>query len=88
MKYPEMAIRCALTRKEVFKLALRATHGCLLSLIQLSKITVQSPRYSSLNRGHQALSIQPARLANQMPPPLVGGLNGIKGIRRRGLKSA
>ncbi len=35
MTYSEMAIQCALTLREVFKLTLRATQGFLLSLIQL-----------------------------------------------------
>lgn len=78
MTYSEMAIQCVLTLREVFKLTLRATQGFLLSLIQLLKIAVQVPHYSTLSRRQQALSVRLPRSASQAPRHLVVDSTGLK----------
>jgi Transposase DDE domain len=46
--YSDMAIQCALTMREVFRLPLRATEGLIRSFIEWGNLGIQSPDYSTL----------------------------------------
>jgi len=56
-KYSDMVIQCALTLRQLYRLTLRATEGLMKSLIELSKLVVTVPNYSTLSRRGKTLKI-------------------------------
>ncbi len=56
-KYSDMVIQCALTLRQLYRLTLRATEGLMKSLIELAKLVVTSPNYSTLSRRGKDLKI-------------------------------
>lgn len=56
--YSDVAITCALTLKNVYRLPLRATEGMLRSLLDLLKLELSSPDYTTLCRRGKHLKIK------------------------------
>ena len=56
-KYSDMVIQCALTLRQLYRLTLRATEGLMKSLIELAKLVVTVPNYSTLSRRGKTLKI-------------------------------
>ena len=56
-KYSNMVIVCGLTLRQLFRLTLRATEGMMNSLIELMKLPVCAPNYSTLCRRGKRLKI-------------------------------
>jgi len=56
-KYSDMVILCGLTLRQLFRLPLRATQGMMKSLVELMKLTVFTPDYSTLCRRGKTLKI-------------------------------
>ena len=48
--YPDLAITCALTLREVYGLPLRSTEGLVRSLARLLQLDLPAPHYSTLSR--------------------------------------
>ena len=55
--YSDCAIACALTLQNVYHLPLRATEGFLSSVLQLLKIDLPVPHYSTLSRRRKTLVV-------------------------------
>lgn len=56
-KYSNMLILCALTIRQLFRLPLRATEGMMKSLVELAKLSVCTPNYSTLSRRGKSLKV-------------------------------
>ena len=56
-KYSDAVILCGLTLRQLFRLPLRATEGMMASLIELTKLPVIAPDYSTLSRRGKTLKI-------------------------------
>lgn len=56
-KYSDMVIFCALTLRQLFRLPLRATEGLMKSLVELAKLPVRTPNYSTLCRRGRNLPV-------------------------------
>jgi hypothetical protein len=54
-KYSDIAIHCGLTLKAFFRLPLRATEGFLKSIVQLMKLNIAVPDYTSLCKRQKTL---------------------------------
>lgn len=57
MMYSDPAILCMLTLKSVFKLPLRATEGLVSSLIELLKLPIICPNYTTVSRRQKDLDV-------------------------------
>ena len=55
--YSDTAIRCALVLKSVFHLSLRATQGFLGSVVELMKLELPVPDYSTVSRRQSSLAV-------------------------------
>ena len=55
--YSDAAIQCALVLKSVFHLSLRATQGFLGSVVELMKLDLPVPDYSTVSRRQGSLAI-------------------------------
>src|SRR5215813_12855868 len=58
--YSDLAIECALVFKSVYHLSLRAAQGFLSSVVELMKLTLPIPDYSTVSRRQGALQIHVA----------------------------
>ena len=80
--YSDTAIECALTLREWYKLPLRATEGCMCSVMALLAPGVQVPDYSTFSKRAKTLKIQLPRLARSETPSegvhLVVDSSGLK----------
>jgi len=56
-KYSDMFIFCALMLRQLFRLPLRATEGMMRSLVDLTKLSVSTPNYSTLCRRGKNLKL-------------------------------
>jgi len=56
-KYTDMAIVCGLTMRQLFRLSLRAAEGMMTSVIQLMKLKISIPDYSTLCRRGKNIKI-------------------------------
>jgi hypothetical protein len=56
-KHSKMIILCALTLRQLFRLPLRATEGMMKSLIELAKLSIDTPNYSTLCRRGKNLEV-------------------------------
>lgn len=56
-KYSDAIIFCALTLRQLFRLPLRATEGMMTSIVELAKLPVCTPNYSTLCRRGRNLKI-------------------------------
>lgn len=56
--YADMVFVCGLTLRQLFRLPLRATQGLLLSLVELLRLELRVPNYSTLCRRAQSLPVK------------------------------
>src|SRR4029453_19346316 len=56
-RYADLAIECALVFKSVYHLSLRAAQGFLSSVVELLKLALPIPDYSTVSRRQGALPI-------------------------------
>lgn len=56
-RYSDMVILCGLTLRQLFRLPLRATEGLLKSLVELMRLPVCIPNYSTLSRRGKTLQV-------------------------------
>jgi IS5 family transposase len=76
--YADVAILCALTLREVYRLPLRATEGLVSSVLRLLKADLPAPDYSTLCRRARGLEVQLAAPARRAPLHLVVDSTGLK----------
>jgi hypothetical protein len=76
--YSDTAIRCALTLRTVFHFSLRATEGFVRSLIQLLRLPIKSPNYSTLSRRQESVITPAFKPRNSEPMHVVIDSTGIK----------
>lgn len=76
--YSDLAIQCALTLKEVYRLPLRATQGFLSALLQLMHVSLSSPHYSTCSRRQQTLEVTIPRTVSAEARHLVVDTTGLK----------
>lgn len=57
-KYSDMVILCGLTLRQLFRLPLRATAGLMKSIVELKKLQLCTPDYSTLCRRAKSLKIK------------------------------
>jgi hypothetical protein len=76
--YTDMAIQCMLTIKAVFHQPLRATEGLLLSLVQLSQLTITVPDYTTLCRRQREIEIKLLRHRSKGAVHVVVDSTGLK----------
>jgi hypothetical protein len=62
--YTDLAIRCALTLRELYQLPLRATEGLVCSLLHLLQLKLPTPHYSTLSRRAARLEVVLPRLTS------------------------
>ena len=60
--YSNLAITCALTLRELYRLPLRSTEGFIRSLARLLELDLPSPHYSTLSRRAATLEVKLPRL--------------------------
>lgn len=60
--YTDLAISCALTLRELYHLPLRSTQGLISSVLQLLRVQLPIPHYSTLSRRAIALAVSLPRL--------------------------
>ena len=76
--YSNTAIICGLTIRNLFRLPLRATEGFIASLIQLLRLPITAPNYSTLSRRQASLDIPIYESKGTEPIHLVIDSSGIK----------
>lgn len=76
--YSEIAIECMLTLKAVFHLPLRATQGLVMSLVELLKLPICVPDYSTLSRRQGKLDIALQTHKRNEPVHAVFDSTGLK----------
>ncbi|MBF0401467.1 MAG: IS5 family transposase [Magnetococcales bacterium] len=76
--YTDVAIQCALTLQEVYRLPLRGTEGLLSSLIELMGLSLSCPDYTTLGRRRQKIVIQISRSKAAAPRHIVVDSSGLK----------
>jgi hypothetical protein len=76
--YAEAAIKCVLTLRAVYHLALRATEGLARSLVALLKVALPVPSYSTLSRRAAAVAVALGALPHSGPLHLVIDSSGFK----------
>jgi hypothetical protein len=93
--YSERAIECALVFKSVYHLSLRAAQGLLTSVIELRKLTLPIPNYSTVSRRQGALPVRSSLTSQCSPRHVVIDATGLRvygagewqawkhGVRRR-----
>src|SRR2546428_12622680 len=75
--YAEAAIRCVLTLRAVYHLALRATEGLVRSVFALLEVTLPVPSYSTLPRRAADLTVAFGALPRPTPLPLAVDSSGF-----------
>jgi IS5 family transposase len=76
--YADLAIECALVFKSVSRLSLRAAQGFLSSVMELMKLTLPIPDYSTVSRRQGVLSIRLAITPHRDPRHIVIDATGLK----------
>lgn len=76
--YSNTAILCALSLRNLFRLPLRATEGLVTSLIELLRLPITAPDYSTLSRRQGTLNIPSYKNKSGEPMHLVIDSTGIK----------
>ncbi len=76
--YSEAAIRCGLTLRAVYHLALRATEGLVRSVFELMTVALPVPDYSTLSRRAAELTVGLGALPRSIPLHLVIDSSGFK----------
>lgn len=76
--YSDVAIECALTLRAIFHLTLRSTQGFIGSLVELMKLSLEVPNYSTLCRRQTTLTLTPYPQHREEPLHLVIDSSGFK----------
>lgn len=76
--YSETAILCGLTLAAVYRLPLRAAQGMLLALVEMLKLSLPVPDYSTLCRRRQSLSVALPQTNRSEPIHVVIDSTGLK----------
>ncbi len=76
--YSDLAIECALVLKSVYHLSLRAAQGFLSSVVELMRLTLPIPDYSTVSRRQGALQIPVSALRRSSPRHVVIDATGLK----------
>jgi hypothetical protein len=76
--YSNAAILCALTFRSLFRLPLRATEGFISSLIELLRLPITAPNYTTLSRRQSSVNIPIYKPEPKGPIHLVVDSSGIK----------
>src|SRR2546425_10357244 len=77
--YTDAAIKCVLTLRAVYHLALRATQGLARSVLALLEVALPVPSYSTLSRRAAEVVVALGALPRSGPLHLVGDSSGFKG---------
>ena len=76
--YSDLAIDCALVFKAVYHLSLRAAQGFLSSVMELMKLTLPIPNYSTVSRRQGTLQVRIPVGSGGCPRPVVIDATGLK----------
>lgn len=76
--YSDAAIECALVVKAVFHLSLRSTQGFLESVVNLMRLEMPVPDYSTLSRRQGSLELRLALTPRSQPRHVVIDSTGLK----------
>jgi len=76
--YADLAIECALVFKAVYHLSLRAAQGFLASVMELMKLTLPIPDYSTVSRRQETLQVRLPVESGGSPRHVVIDATGLK----------
>jgi Transposase DDE domain len=76
--YADLAIECALVFKSVYHLSLRAAQGFLSSVMELMRLSLPIPDYSTVSRRQTALVVRSALTPCGNPRHVVVDATGLK----------
>src|SRR5262249_27488623 len=76
--YSDLAIECALVFKSVYHLSLRAAQGFLSSVMELMRLTLPIPDYSTVSRRQVALGVCDSSTLESSPRHIVIDATGLK----------
>src|SRR5215813_11883162 len=76
--YADLAIECALVFKSVYHLSLRAAQGFLSSVIDLMRLTLPVPDYSTISRRQGALQVHRSPALRSGPRHVVIDATGLR----------
>ena len=77
--YSDLAIECALVFKSVDNLSVRATLGCLSSVMELLRLTLLVPDYHAVSRRQGTLHVPGSALPQIGPRHVVIDATGLRG---------
>jgi hypothetical protein len=77
-RYADLAIECALVFKSVYHLSLRAAQGFLSSVVELMKLALPIPDYSTVSRRQGVLQVPLPALPQSGPRHIVIDATGLK----------
>src|SRR6266446_3306561 len=76
--YADLAIECALVFKSVYHLSLRAAQGFLSSVVELMRLTLPVPDYSTVSRRQGALQVRESLTPRSGPCHVVIDATGLR----------
>jgi hypothetical protein len=76
--YTDLAIECALVFKSVYHLSLRAAQGFLSSVMELMRLTLPVPDYSTVSRRQGALQVRESLIPRSGPRHVVIDATGLR----------
>ena len=76
--YADLAIECALVFKLVYHLSLRAAQGFLASVVELMKLALPIPDYSTVSRRQGVLQVPVSALPQSGPRHVVIDATGLR----------
>jgi hypothetical protein len=76
--YSDLAIECALVFKSVYHLSVRAAQGFLSSVVELIKLTLPIPDYSTVSRRQGALQVRVSPTLRSSPRHVVIDATGLR----------
>jgi len=76
--YSDLAIECALVCQVVFHLSLRTAQGFLASVMELMKLTLPIPAYSTVSRRQATLQVRLPVGSGSRPRHVVIDATGLK----------
>jgi hypothetical protein len=76
--YADLAIECALVFKAVYRLSFRAAQGFLSSVMELMRLTLPVPDYSTVSRRQGELQAQMCATPGNSPQHVIIDATGLK----------
>jgi hypothetical protein len=76
--YSDLAIECVLVFKSVYHLSFRAAQGFLSSVVELMKLALPIPDYSTVSRRQRALQVPGSALPQRRPRHIVIDATGLR----------